>query len=90
MFARATIAARRSCGVAVPRSAVDHQHIQVVNNGVIKTRRIETGLISDTQIEILSGIGEGENVVASAGTSLHDGDRVRIVSSDDLDQPGKR
>jgi multidrug efflux pump subunit AcrA (membrane-fusion protein) len=87
MFARATIAARRSCGVAVPRSAVDHQNIQVVNNGVIETRRVETGLTSDTQIEILSGIGEGENVVASAGTSLHDGDRVRAVTADDLDQP---
>src|SRR5690606_33643301 len=32
MFARATIAARRSCGIAVPRSAIDHQTIQVVNN----------------------------------------------------------
>lgn len=90
MFARATIAARRSCGIAVPRSAIDHQTIQVVNNGIIETRRVEIGLVSDTQTEILSGVGDGENVVANAGTSLHDGDRVRIVSGDDLDQPRKR
>lgn len=90
MFAKATIAARRSCGVSVPSSAVDHQTVQVVANGVIETRSIRTGLTSDVNTEVLSGLKEGEIVVANAGTSLHDGDRVRIVAPEDADQPKPR
>lgn len=89
-FARATIAARRSCGVAVPRAAIDHQSLQVVKDGVVETRRVQTGLVSDTRIEILAGVSEGETVVANAGTSLHDGDRVKAITADDLDQPQAR
>ncbi len=89
-FARATIAARRSCGVAVPRAAIDHQSVQVVKDGIVETRRVQTGLVSDTGIEILAGVNEGEMVVANAGTSLHDGDRVKAIAADDRDQPQAR
>jgi len=89
-FARATIAARRSCGVAVPRAAIDHQSVQVVKDGIVETRRVQTGLVSDTSIEILAGVNEGEMVAANAGTSLHDGDRVKAIAADDRDQPQAR
>lgn len=89
-FGRATIAARRSCGVAVPRAAIDHQSVQVVKDGIVETRRVQTGLVSDTGIEILAGVKEGEMVVANAGTSLHDGDRVKAIAADDRDQPQAR
>jgi len=83
MFARAAIDASRSCGVAVPRSAVSYRtegtSVQVIRNGVVETKRIVTGLTSDTDIEISDGLKEGEIVVASAGTSLHDGDAVTPV-----------
>jgi hypothetical protein len=46
---------------------------------VVETKRIVTGLTSDTDIEISDGLKEGEIVVASAGTSLHDGDAVTPV-----------
>jgi len=81
MFARAAIDASRSCGVAVPRSAVTYRtegtSVQVIRNGVVETRRIRTGLRSDTDIEIRDGVTEGDVLVASAGTSLHDGDAVK-------------
>ena len=81
MFARATIDASRSCGVAIPRSAVTYRtegaSVQVIRDGVVETRRIVTGLRSDTDVEIRSGLREGETLVASAGTSLHDGDSVK-------------
>ncbi len=81
MFARATIDASRSCGVAIPRSAVTYRtegaSVQVIRDGVVETRRIATGLRSDIDVEIRSGLGEGETIVASAGTSLHDGDAVK-------------
>ena len=83
MFARASIDARRSCGVAVPRSALDHQTVQVVNGNTIETRRVRTGLTSDNATEIIDGLKEGELVVSDAGTSLHDGDKVKTIMADD-------
>jgi multidrug efflux pump subunit AcrA (membrane-fusion protein) len=83
MFARAAIDASRSCGVAVPRSAVTYRSegtsVQVIRNGVVETRQISTGLTSDTDIEVRDGVKEGDVLVASAGTSLHDGDKVKPV-----------
>jgi multidrug efflux pump subunit AcrA (membrane-fusion protein) len=83
MFARAAIDASRSCGVAVPRAAVTYRtegtSVQVIRNGVVETRRVTTGLTSDTDIEVRDGVKEGDVLVASAGTSLHDGEAVKPV-----------
>jgi hypothetical protein len=83
MFARAAIDASRSCGVSVPRAAVTYRtegaSVQVIVKGVVKTQRVVTGLTSDADIEIKSGVNEGDTLVASAGTSLHDGDAVKAV-----------
>jgi multidrug efflux pump subunit AcrA (membrane-fusion protein) len=90
MFARASIDAKRSCGVAIPRSAIDHLAVQVVNGDIVETRRVRVGLTSDTAVEILEGLKVGEIVVANAGTSLHDGDRVKAMFPDDLDRSRAR
>jgi RND family efflux transporter MFP subunit len=90
MFARASIDAKRSCGVAIPRSAVDHLAVQVVNKDIVETRHVRVGLTSDTAVEILEGLKVGETVVADAGTSLHDGDRVKAIFPDDLDRSRAR
>src|ERR1700674_3173320 len=68
MFARANIDAKRSCGVAVPRTAIDHLTVQVVKDNTVETRRVRTGLVSDTSTEILEGLDVGEIVVADAGS----------------------
>jgi multidrug efflux pump subunit AcrA (membrane-fusion protein) len=86
MFARANIDARRSCGVAVPKTAIDHLMVQVVKGNTVETRRVRTGLVSDTAIEILEGLDVGEIVVADAGSSLHDGDQIKTVFAEDLDR----
>jgi multidrug efflux pump subunit AcrA (membrane-fusion protein) len=86
MFARASIDARRSCGVAVPRTAIDHLTVQVVKGSTVETRRVRVGLVSDTATEILEGIVDGEIVVADAGSSLHDGDQIKTVFAEDLDR----
>ena len=86
MFARANIDAKRSCGVAIPKSAIDHLTVQVVKGNTVETRRVRTGLTSDTSTEILEGIKEGEIVVADAGTSLHDGDQIKTMFADDLER----
>jgi RND family efflux transporter MFP subunit len=85
VFARAVINADRSCGIAVPRSAVTYRtggtSVQVVHNGVIETRGVQVGLHSDSDIEIRKGLNEGDLVVANAGTSLRDGDKVTPVEA---------
>jgi multidrug efflux pump subunit AcrA (membrane-fusion protein) len=94
MFARGTIDASHSCGVSIPRSAVQYQTegttVQVVRDTTVETRRVRLDLFSDTDIEVLDGVKEGELVIANAGTSLHDGDQVKPMFADELSQPGAR
>src|SRR5260221_202300 len=84
--ARASIDAKRSCGVAVPRTAIDHLTVQVVKGNTVETRKVRVGLVSDTSTEILEGLDEGEIVVADAGSSLHDGDQIKTMFAEDLDR----
>src|ERR1700726_1923791 len=86
MFARASIDAKRSCGVAVPRTAIDHLTVQVVKGNIVETRRVRVGLTNDNSPEILGGLDEGEIVVADAGSSLHDGDQIKTMFAEDLDR----
>src|ERR1700688_2368574 len=86
MFARANIDAKRSCGVAVPRTAIDHLTVQVVKGNTVETRKVRVGLVSDTSTEILEGLDVGEIVVADAGSSLHDGDQIKTMLAEDLDR----
>lgn len=86
MFARANIDAKRSCGVAIPNTAIDHLTVQVVKGSTVETRRVRVGLVSDTSTEILEGLDVGEIVVADAGSSLHDGDRIMTMFADEFDR----
>ena len=90
MFARASIDAKRSCGVAIPRTAIDHLTVQVVKGNTVETRHVRVGLTSDTSIEILEGLDVGETVVADAGTSLHDGDQIKTMFADELERTRTR
>jgi len=85
MFARASIDAKRSCGIAVPKTAIDHLTVQVVKGNTVETRKVRTGLSSDSSMEILEGLEAGEVIVANAGSSLHDGDHIKTVFADDFD-----
>jgi multidrug efflux pump subunit AcrA (membrane-fusion protein) len=87
MFARANIDARRSCeGVAIPHTAIDHLTVQVVKGDIVETRKVRVGLVSDTSTQILEGLDVGETVVADAGSSLHDGDKIKTTFAEDLDR----
>src|ERR1700760_1477119 len=86
MFAQASIDAKRSCGVAIPRTAIDHLTVQVVKGNVVETRKVKVGLVSHPSIEILEGLDVGEVVVADAGSSLHDGDQIKTMFAEELDR----
>ena len=57
-----------------------------MKDNVVETRRVETGLVSDNAVEIRGGVREGEIVVANAGTSLHDGDRIKTILADEVER----
>ncbi len=82
-FARAVVELTRREGVNVPLSAVVYHGtsalVQVVKDGVIESRKVELGIRSDRAVEVLQGLGEGEDVVARAGTFVANGDRVTPV-----------
>jgi multidrug efflux pump subunit AcrA (membrane-fusion protein) len=86
MFAQASIDAKRSCGVAVPRTAIDHLTVQVVKGNTVDMRKVRVGLVSDASTEILEGLEVGEVVVADAGSSLHDGDKIKTMFAEELDR----
>jgi len=94
MFASATIDAKRSCGVAIPRGAVESRvegnSVRVVRGNIIEMRRVTVGLLSDDSAEIREGLNDGEVVVANAGSSLHDGDRINPKFPGEFDQPRAR
>ena len=73
----------RSCSVSVPLTAILYGSagtvVQVVRRARVETRRVETGLMSAGQVEITSGLQEGDIVVARAGALLREGDPVRPV-----------
>ena len=54
--------------------------VQVVRDGHVARRNIETGLICDGLVEVRQGLAAGDIVVAKAGTFLRDGDAVRAVT----------
>ncbi len=82
-FARGVIDTAQSRGLAVPAAAVVFDRggafVQVVPDGRVERRDIETGLVADGLVEVRKGLALGDVVVAKAGTFLRDGDAVRPV-----------
>lgn len=89
-FVRATIEAGESCGVSVPRSAVnygtDGTTVLVVRAQTVEMRRVRIGLVSDQDAEIREGVNLGEAVIAHAGSSLRNGDQVTTSFIDESSQ----
>jgi RND family efflux transporter MFP subunit len=82
-FGRASVEIASREGVLVPQSAILFSEagptLQVVKDGQVATRAIEIGLRTANQAEILRGVAAGEDIVATAGTFVRDGDKVTPV-----------
>ena len=83
---------RRSDTISVPTEAIltgadDEQYVFVVDTyaeGDTAVRvTVETGLVSNTDTEILSGLAEGDRVVVKGQSYLSDGAAVRVVTGED-------
>lgn len=84
-FARGEIIIARGRGLAVPRAAIlytaEGPTVQTVENAVVVTHRIKTGLEDGQLVEVREGVKQGDLVVAKAGTFLRDGDAVRPTTA---------
>ncbi|GEP03921.1 efflux RND transporter periplasmic adaptor subunit [Methylobacterium oxalidis] len=83
-FVRGAVEIARTRGVTVPQAAIlygggKRSSVLVVAGDTVEAREVRTGLSNDDDVEIRSGLGAGERVVARAGSFLRDGDRVRPV-----------
>lgn len=85
-FARGEVELLRREGVAVPASAVMYvgsdAFLQAVEDGKVRTRPVTLGARSGDLVEIVSGLAEGDEVVARAGTFVVDGDLVTAVRTE--------
>jgi RND family efflux transporter MFP subunit len=75
------ITEQKNC-LAVPRKAVFTKNgekvVFVVNENSARIRKIETGIITDKFVEIVSGLKIGEKVVTLGNYELEDGMRVKV------------
>jgi membrane fusion protein (multidrug efflux system) len=84
MFAKvALLLEQRQEVVVIPRDAlqVDRKGsaVFVVQDGKAHLQQVVTGLQTDTQVEVLNGLGPGTEVVLAGNDGLKDQDPVRVV-----------
>lgn len=68
----------REEALIVPRRALMGREVFVLREGRVGLVPVETGFVSLNHVEILSGLGEGDQVVVENLDRLRDGDRVRL------------
>lgn len=85
-FARGVVEVSRRNAIAVPASAAvydgEKAFLQVVRDGVVHTEPVTLGARAGDWVEVASGVEEGAEVVARAGTFVADGDRVKPVRAE--------
>lgn len=83
MSVEANIVAREKDNVVlVPSNAVRNNAVFVVNDQHARLRKVEVGLRGTRFVEIVSGVNEGEWVIAPATTDIKDGEHVRAVPAE--------
>ncbi len=84
MYARSTFNMGTKDGIMVPDVAVQKQfgsaenYVFVVKNGVAERRSVKTGRTVGSQIDILSGLDLGEEVIITAFSRISDGVAVDV------------
>jgi RND family efflux transporter MFP subunit len=71
------IVAERANAIIIPRRALVGEYVYVVSGGKLELRKIVKGYDSLNQVEILTGLQEGEMVIVEQQDRFHDGETVR-------------
>lgn len=83
MSVEANILVRESLdSLLVPAEAVQGNQIQLVTQGRIELKAVDTGTRSTRFIEITSGLSEGDLVVSPFVTGLRENSRIKFSSAD--------
>ena len=85
MFAEADILVASHTAIAVPVTAVgsegDETTVMTVKDGVVHRTVITTGIRDGGWVEVLTGLAEGDQIVAKAGAFVTDGDKINPISA---------
>lgn len=85
LFARVRLELADTQALVVPESALapsgDAQYVFRVENGVVRRVRVEIGLRSGGNVEVLDGLNEGDQVVVSGLQKVRDGAEVEILAA---------
>ena len=85
MFAEADILVTSRTAIAVPVTAVGSEGVEttvmVVKDGVVHRTVITTGIRDGGWVEVLTGLAEGDQIVAKAGAFVTDGDKINPIST---------
>jgi RND family efflux transporter MFP subunit len=82
MSVEANIVTReRPDALLVPAGALQGDAVFTVDGNRVRKREVKIGIRGTRAVEVLSGLKDGERVVAPAPTDLKDGERVRIQSA---------
>jgi membrane fusion protein (multidrug efflux system) len=89
MFARFTVAyEKHESALVVPLDAIveedDETSVYVVADGAVMRRIVATGIVSNNQIEVLSGLADYETIVVIGHSGLRDGSKV-LASTREVD-----
>lgn len=68
---------RAERALLVPATAVENGHVWIMRNGRAHARAVRTGITGSSDIQILSGLAQGERVVSKPDGKLSDNMRVR-------------
>lgn len=83
LFARVHLELAEAQGLVVPESALspsgDAQYVFRVDDGVVKRVMVEIGQRMGANVEIISGLNEGDQVVVSGLQKVRDGTEVEIL-----------
>jgi HlyD family secretion protein len=87
VFARGNITLGRRQAVTLPLSAVlfgkEGAYVQLATNDVVENRSVATGFKGSSRVEIVSGLMEGQEVVARAAAFVRSGERITPVRNDE-------
>jgi membrane fusion protein (multidrug efflux system) len=81
MFMTVTLAGDPAPALLVPEAAIvpeqGHAYVFAVADGVVARREVRTGRRRPGEVEVVSGLADGERVVVEGTQMLRDGDSVR-------------
>jgi RND family efflux transporter MFP subunit len=65
----------------IPADALQGNAVFVLDGAHVHKREVKIGIRGTRQVEVLSGLADGERVASPAATDLKDGARVRVVAA---------